>query len=81
MKKYLIIRLAVLVILMAVVPSLLAKNKDKEKGEKNPAVAPTVLITSPEDETIVAEDTLDVVVSFGPKEHGKGNVKYIMYSG
>ncbi len=44
---------------------------------KNPDVAPKVSITSPQDGATVSEDTLNVVVSFGPKEKGKGNVRYI----
>lgn len=45
---------------------------------KNPDVAPSVNITSPQDGAIVSEDTLNVVVSYGSKEKGLGNVRYII---
>lgn len=44
---------------------------------KNPDVAPRVSITSPQNGAKVCGDSLNIVVSFGPKEKGKGNVKTI----
>lgn len=44
---------------------------------KNPDVSPRVSITSPQNGAKVYEDLLNVVVSFGPKEKGKGNVRTI----
>lgn len=44
---------------------------------KKEEVAPTVSITSPVDGAKIYEDSLNVVVNFGPKEKGKGNVRTI----
>ncbi len=44
---------------------------------KNPKVAPRVSITSPQNGAKIYEDSLDVIVDFGPKEKGKGNVRTI----
>ena len=44
---------------------------------KNPNVAPRVSIISPQNGAKVYSGLLDVVVSFGPKKHGLGNVRTI----
>lgn len=76
MRRFLAIGVAIALVLAIFAPLSLAKGKGK--GEKNPDVAPEVSITSPEEWAVISEDTLEVVVEFGPKEKGKGNVRNIL---